>query len=119
MCETGCLENGLVKRKIVLYDSFDGINEAFTAGAIGCITNLPYNDDSFVVPFPASVLNPTDYNSILSYLNSRKYVFLVVPFSLINFSHWPNNNCEARMLFSSINNVAPSLLFAEILAQRY
>ncbi|PON85142.1 Peptidase S8, subtilisin-related [Trema orientale] len=74
MCEYECLDEGLIKGKIVLCDSPDEIEEAFAAGALGCITTMAYNDDTFVFPLLASVLNPADYASLVSYVNSTKYV---------------------------------------------
>ncbi|XP_062079385.1 subtilisin-like protease SBT4.6 isoform X2 [Humulus lupulus] len=73
ICTNGCLDTNLIKGKIVMCDLYSGANEAFKAGALGCITTIDdFNDFSTIVPFPASVLNSTDYFAVLSYLNSTK-----------------------------------------------
>ncbi|KAM6597230.1 hypothetical protein CsatA_007754 [Cannabis sativa] len=73
LCNNGCLDNNLVKGKIVLCDSIKGIGEAYKAGALGCIVyNDALNGASSVVPFPASTLTHGDYTSILSYISSTK-----------------------------------------------
>ena len=67
----------------MLCDTFFGISEAYKAGALGCIANNDLSDDAYyVVPFPASALNQDDYEVVLSYLNSTKYVLLLldIPF---------------------------------------
>ena len=35
-----CLDKDLVERKIMLCDWLDGINSAFTVGALGCIAKI-------------------------------------------------------------------------------
>ncbi|KAF4378136.1 hypothetical protein F8388_009044 [Cannabis sativa] len=73
ICTDGCLDTNLIKGKIVLCDFYRGTNEAFNAGALGCITTIDkFEEFSSIVPFPASVLNSSDYIMLLSYLNSTK-----------------------------------------------
>lgn len=70
----------------MLCDSLAGMDEAFRAGALGCITTTDeerLKDVSSVVPFPTSIVNSEDYVAVLSYLNSTKYVLMIIPFCLI------------------------------------
>ena len=125
-----CLDKDLVKGKIVLCDWPDGINSAFSAGALGCIAKN-YNDQltdvSDVVPLPASILNLADYTTVLSYLNSTKYVLLRIPFCLISLSFMSNSNSGGgktffpEYYFGSLSFLPQifSYFFAEILEQRY
>ncbi|KAL6275760.1 hypothetical protein ACE6H2_019361 [Prunus campanulata] len=74
-CEQGCLDSDLVKGKIVLCDRYtSGVSEAYKVGALGSIlTNyINIDDASFVLPLPASTLNNTEYNEVLSYMNSTR-----------------------------------------------
>ncbi|XP_059625235.1 subtilisin-like protease SBT4.5 [Cornus florida] len=72
LCMEGCLDNRLVKGKIVVCDGVMGVAEAIRAGALGSIAL----GDDFVedvaqnFPLPASVLNEQNYNLLLSYYNS-------------------------------------------------
>ncbi|XP_034221169.1 subtilisin-like protease SBT4.3 [Prunus dulcis] len=74
-CEQGCLVSDLVKGKIVLCDRYtSGVSEAYKVGALGSIlTNyINIDDASFVLPLPASTLNNTEYNEVMSYMNSTR-----------------------------------------------
>ncbi|OMO66732.1 hypothetical protein COLO4_30414 [Corchorus olitorius] len=73
-CGFECLDNSLVKGKIVLCDDFDGNSNARIAGAVGSImrTDKTLENISVVVAFPASALNQTNYDVVKSYLNSTK-----------------------------------------------
>ncbi|CAL2263895.1 unnamed protein product [Prunus armeniaca] len=74
-CEQGCLDSDLVKGKIVLCDRYtSGVSEAYKVGALGSIlTNyINIDDASFVLPLPASTLNNTEYNEVMSYMNSTR-----------------------------------------------
>lgn len=74
-CEQGCLGSDLVKGKIVLCDRYtSGVSEAYKVGALGSIlTNyINIDDASFVLPLPASTLNNTEYNEVMSYMNSTR-----------------------------------------------
>ncbi|EEF41900.1 conserved hypothetical protein [Ricinus communis] len=42
-CTEGCVDKNLVKGKIVINDSFGGINEAYKAGALGAV-GKPYSE---------------------------------------------------------------------------
>ncbi|XP_024028113.1 subtilisin-like protease SBT4.3 [Morus notabilis] len=68
-CEAGCLDKDLVKGKIVLCDSRDGISEAYNAGAVGLIyANDRAGDVSFIVPLPAVALENDTYTYVLDYI---------------------------------------------------
>lgn len=62
-----------MKGKIVLCQSFDGLNEGYTTGALGSIilSDVDY-DDSVVVPYPASFLSTRDISLVEAYINSTK-----------------------------------------------
>ncbi|XP_073314774.1 subtilisin-like protease SBT4.3 [Primulina huaijiensis] len=73
VCDLDCLDRRIVKGKVVLCNEFDGMEEAFSAGAVGSVvpsTDSP--DVSFVVPFPASGLSPQRYIDLQVYFNSTK-----------------------------------------------
>ncbi|TYI12631.1 hypothetical protein ES332_A08G001900v1 [Gossypium tomentosum] len=72
LCLPNCLNKTLVKKKIILCDDMQGVDEAYNAGALGLITKYRSNDVSFVVPLPAITLSSKDYDSVTSYLNSTK-----------------------------------------------
>ncbi|KAL3824155.1 hypothetical protein ACJIZ3_020184 [Penstemon smallii] len=69
-----CLQNDLVKGKIVLCDRLRGGREAFRAGALGSIglSEGINNDVSFVVPLSASALTKADFSLVQSYFSSTK-----------------------------------------------
>ncbi|KAG8484769.1 hypothetical protein CXB51_021286 [Gossypium anomalum] len=72
LCLPNCLNKTLVKKKIILCDDMQGVDEAYNAGALGLITKYRSNNVSFVVPLPAITLSSKDYDSVASYLNSTK-----------------------------------------------
>ncbi|XP_073020803.1 LOW QUALITY PROTEIN: subtilisin-like protease SBT4.3 [Primulina eburnea] len=72
-CVAGCLDKRRVNGKVVLCSQYNGIEEAFRAGAIGSVvpsTKTP--DVSFVVPFPVSGLSVPDFGDLQGYFNSTK-----------------------------------------------
>ncbi|GMY10997.1 subtilisin-like protease SBT4.3 [Fagus crenata] len=72
-CSEGCLNNTLVKGKIVLCDGPNVDAEANRAGAVGSILkNYPFDDISSVVSLPTSSLSVDKYDIVASYLNSTK-----------------------------------------------
>ncbi|KAK6160016.1 hypothetical protein DH2020_003397 [Rehmannia glutinosa] len=78
-CAENCLENSLVKGKIVLCRLIDGVDEAFRAGALGSVSalesyipDLPLSDVSYVVPVAASSLQTKDFPLVESYFRSTK-----------------------------------------------
>jgi hypothetical protein len=78
-CSEGCLNNTLVKGKIVLCDGPNVDAEANRAGAVGSILkNYPFDDISSVVSLPTSSLSVDKYDIVASYLNSTKYGFLYI-----------------------------------------
>lgn len=73
-CHGGCVDSSLVKGKIVLCDETTGYYVARDAGAAGSILKDDKLDNiSLILPFPASVMSPDNFNIIISYLNSTKY----------------------------------------------
>lgn len=91
-CLAGSFNTSLVKGKIVLCDRFAGYSEAKKAGAAGSILKSVLDKVSFVVSFPASALSSDNYNSIISYINTTKYLlsldekFLCISFDCITQS---------------------------------
>ncbi|WCJ20446.1 Subtilisin-like protease SBT4.3 [Euphorbia peplus] len=72
-CTQGCLRNRLVQGKIVVCDTFRGINEAIRAGAAGAITQSRSTEDiSLLVPMPALILKADSYAAVESYMNSSR-----------------------------------------------
>ncbi|KAK6119012.1 hypothetical protein DH2020_047251 [Rehmannia glutinosa] len=78
-CAENCLENSLVKGKIVLCRLIEGVDEAFSAGALGSVTalesvipGLPLSDVSYVIPIAASSLQTKDFPLVESYFRSTK-----------------------------------------------
>lgn len=82
-----------MKGKIVLCDQYtSGVSEAYKVGALGSIlTNyINIDDASFVLPLPASTLNNTEFNEVMSYMNSTRYRFfriLIRHLSHDDYSH--------------------------------
>ncbi|OMO91383.1 hypothetical protein COLO4_18413 [Corchorus olitorius] len=72
ICFEDCLNETLVKDKIVLCDELEGFVEAQNAGAVGSIVKSAFDNVSFVVSLPASALSSDDYDLVLSYHNSTK-----------------------------------------------
>ncbi|XP_027096162.1 subtilisin-like protease SBT4.4 [Coffea arabica] len=73
ICGSGCLDNDLVRGKIVLCKSYDGMLFAYDAEALGsiCLTDEA-EDVSRVVPVAASVLNGNEFEQVESYVNSTR-----------------------------------------------
>ncbi|XVF46603.1 hypothetical protein PTKIN_Ptkin03bG0040600 [Pterospermum kingtungense] len=73
-CSPSCLDSHLVQGKITVCDQLLGFDEAHRAGAAGSIAQLldQYDNVSFVMAFPAVALNPSNYFSVKSYMNSTK-----------------------------------------------
>ena len=60
----------------MLCNSYGGYSEAYNAGALGVVMrNEPYLDVADIVTFPALLLNATEHDLVLSYVNSTKYYF--------------------------------------------
>jgi len=58
----------------VLCDTQRNPGEAQAMGAVASIVRNPYEDAASVFSFPVSVLSEDDYNIVLSYVNSTKYL---------------------------------------------
>ena len=70
--DDGCLDNKLVKGKIVVCNSFR-VKQAQKAGALGIIgVKKLANDVSSVVPLQASGLTVNDFGVVLLYISSTK-----------------------------------------------
>ncbi|XP_030964246.1 subtilisin-like protease SBT4.3, partial [Quercus lobata] len=73
-CKPGCLDKTMVKGSYVLCNSYGGYSEAYNAGALGVVMrNEPYLDVADIVTFPALLLNATEHDLVLSYVNSTKF----------------------------------------------
>ncbi|KAF8397396.1 hypothetical protein HHK36_016309 [Tetracentron sinense] len=73
ICSSGCLDDSLVKGKIVLCEDMHGLGEARRAGALGSIlVDSDFGDVAFVLSLPASVLSIHDGDKVKSYMNSTK-----------------------------------------------
>lgn len=84
-CRVGCLDENLVKGKIVLCGFFEGIAEAYKAGALGAVVlNTQLDDVPFVVPLPASAVTLSDMFMLEDYVNLTKFGFLQALILLIN-----------------------------------
>ncbi|XP_058008106.1 subtilisin-like protease SBT4.3 [Hevea brasiliensis] len=71
-CVEGCIDENLVKGKIVLCSQFGGVAEAHKAGALGAVVqNTLVDDVSFIVPIPASAITILDM-LMLDYVNFAK-----------------------------------------------
>ncbi|CAN8268272.1 unnamed protein product [Cochlearia groenlandica] len=71
-CAPGCLDNKLVKGKIVLCDLAQNPEEALYMGAVASISKTSSPDSASIFSFPVSVLSEDDYDTVLSYMNSTK-----------------------------------------------
>ncbi|GMH07436.1 hypothetical protein Nepgr_009276 [Nepenthes gracilis] len=71
-CNDGCLDEILVKGKVVLCEMLDGVTEARRAGALGSITVTRIKNVSFIVPLPVLSLTTYDYEAVRSYKYAAK-----------------------------------------------
>ncbi|CAH2034302.1 unnamed protein product [Thlaspi arvense] len=73
-CGKGCLDQSLVKGKIVLCRQPEDFNvdEVQYKGAVAVILMSPKDDCALVSPLPLSVLSQDDFDSLVSYINSTK-----------------------------------------------
>ncbi|CAK7340156.1 unnamed protein product [Dovyalis caffra] len=71
-CEEGCLDSDLVKGKIVLCNRFEGVAEAYKAGALGAVVLNTLIDVSVVVPLPASAIAGLDFILVEDYVKTTK-----------------------------------------------
>ncbi|CAH8296857.1 unnamed protein product [Eruca vesicaria subsp. sativa] len=69
-CEEGCLQESLVKGKIVVCNFTDSL-EALANGAVAGITLNRTPNVAFVTSFPLSALSQEDLNSLVSYIKSE------------------------------------------------
>ncbi|KAL1203251.1 Subtilisin-like protease SBT4.13 [Cardamine amara subsp. amara] len=74
-CRKGCLDQSLVKGKIVLCDHLQDydIDEVQSKGVVAVIVVNPRKDHATISPMPLSVLSQDDFDSLLSYMNSTKF----------------------------------------------
>ncbi|KAL6579369.1 hypothetical protein OROMI_009585 [Orobanche minor] len=80
ICDLGCLEPGIVRKKIVICNYYYGVPRAFGVVAHGAVATLhsflkdlafPV-DFSQVVPLAAYRLDEQDFHNVRSYLESTK-----------------------------------------------
>ncbi|KAG5409012.1 hypothetical protein BRARA_B01116 [Brassica rapa] len=69
-CEEGCLQESLVKGKVVVCNSTDSY-EALANGAVAGISLNRTPNVAFVTSFPLSALSQEDLNSLVSYIKSE------------------------------------------------
>ncbi|KEH22215.1 subtilisin-like serine protease [Medicago truncatula] len=97
MCD--CIDEKLVKGKLVLCGAPGGEGLAYQNGAIGSIINVPNLEDqvSFVTNLPTLNLDTKDYVLVKSYANSTKYPIAEILKSEI----FHDNNAPRVAIFSS------------------
>ncbi|KAH9606405.1 hypothetical protein KSS87_004627 [Heliosperma pusillum] len=71
-CLESCLDKRLVRGKILVCDDSTASAGVFRAGALGSLAVTRLDNVSFIFPFPAATLNPSDFEALKSYLNSTK-----------------------------------------------
>ncbi|CDY32660.1 BnaA02g07220D [Brassica napus] len=69
-CEEGCLQESLVKGKVVVCNSTDSY-EALANGAVAGISLNRTPNVAFVTSFPLAALSQEDLNSLVSYIKSE------------------------------------------------
>ncbi|CAN7121975.1 unnamed protein product [Brassica rapa subsp. narinosa] len=69
-CEEGCLQESLVKGKVVVCNSTDSY-EALANGAVAGLSLNRTPNVAFVTSFPLSALSQEDLNSLVSYIKSE------------------------------------------------
>ncbi|KAG2241914.1 hypothetical protein Bca52824_096243, partial [Brassica carinata] len=80
-CLARCLDESLVKGKILVCASSNGLSIAQSMGAVASIIINP-KDYAAIHAIPFSALSPDDFNSLISYINStRNSVFSFAPWS--------------------------------------
>ncbi|KAL0385712.1 UNVERIFIED_CONTAM: Subtilisin-like protease SBT4.3 [Sesamum radiatum] len=114
-CVGGCLENSLVKGKIVLCNTYTGIIEAYRVGAIGSVALSDYiTDVSFILPIAASSLHEQDFRLVHSYFGSTKFPKVVI------LTSESGRNLDAPLVasFSSRgpNTIVPDILKPDVTA---
>ncbi|KAK4479780.1 hypothetical protein RD792_015315 [Penstemon davidsonii] len=115
-CIEGCLQDNLVKGRIVLCDDFVGRREAFRAGALGSIGTYEdvKADVTFIVPLPGSALTKHDFSVVQSYINSTKAPKIDI------LTSEPIRNLDAPRVasFSSKgpNSIIPNILKPDVVA---
>ncbi|XP_058110934.1 subtilisin-like protease SBT4.3 [Magnolia sinica] len=72
-CSAGCLDEKLVKGKIIVCDTQNYGREPFVAGASGMLMPIQQTDFSFVYPLPSGIVsNEVLDEDIIVYINSTK-----------------------------------------------
>ncbi|XP_021850451.1 subtilisin-like protease SBT4.4 isoform X1 [Spinacia oleracea] len=114
-CSAGCLDKNLVKGKIVVCDSTDGvIGEGLRAGALGVLARAYVDDVSQIQPIPAVLLKPHEFEVLLSYLNSTKAPMA----NILKSESFNDTSAPVVVSFSSRgpNPIAPDILKPDITA---
>ncbi|XP_050385216.1 subtilisin-like protease SBT4.3 [Argentina anserina] len=108
-CQDGCLESGLVKGKVVLCDLAYGVDEAYRSGAVGSILKVDWDDDSQILPFPATTFSDKKFNVIKSYYkNSTKD-------AQVNLQRSEVERDAAAPLVASFSSRGPNSILPEII----
>ncbi|ESQ42441.1 hypothetical protein EUTSA_v10015507mg [Eutrema salsugineum] len=108
LCEPKCLDQKLVKGKIVLCDSSAGPIEAQKLGAVGSIVKNPEPDHAYLRSFPVSFLSDDDYKSVVSYMKLAKE-----PIATVLKSEEISN--QRAPLVVSFSSRGPSTIVSDIL----
>ncbi|KAH1109029.1 hypothetical protein J1N35_012797 [Gossypium stocksii] len=94
----------------------DGVDAAYDAGALGVITKYDLDDVSFVVPLPAITLSSKDYDLVISYFNSTKYVHINEPKAEIFRSETTKD--KFAPIVASFSSRGPNAFVPDILKAR-
>ncbi|KZV44976.1 Subtilisin serine endopeptidase family protein [Dorcoceras hygrometricum] len=108
-CAEKCIEKGRVNGQVVICNRYQGMGEAFNAGALGSVvpsTKAP--DVAFVVPFPASGLSIPFFTELEGYFNSTKdHTVEILKSEMVHNDHAPS--------VASFSSRGPNVLFQRIL----
>ncbi|XP_065878455.1 subtilisin-like protease SBT4.3 isoform X2 [Euphorbia lathyris] len=73
-CRYSCLNESIVKGKIVVCENAEGYTEAYRTSAVGCVlqSNGMTEDVSYTVPLPSITLSYEKFVALRTYMNSIK-----------------------------------------------
>ncbi|KAK9734763.1 hypothetical protein RND81_04G161800 [Saponaria officinalis] len=71
-CEDKCLDERLVKGKILVCNAFFAWEDAITVGAAGVVGKTNFDDIAVIYPLPAAPLLDSKFDTLISYINSTK-----------------------------------------------
>ncbi|XP_021894466.1 subtilisin-like protease SBT4.3 [Carica papaya] len=109
LCSKGCLDNNLVKGKIVVCDQKKGFSVVHKAGGLGSVLRdtIISENISFIYSLPTSALEPDEYDTVKSYLKTTDPVA-----EIMKSETREDTNAPVVAVFSSRG---PNLLIEEIL----